>query len=128
MTPHRTISHVGAGGRIRTIDANFDLGIGRWRVRQEYGPARAIWDAAYGYVSGFRKRDIAYYLLTRSLSARIWRIAHRWEKRHVDQDTCGHGMRMPIGKRVICAHCSRDCGAMPRRPHTRPVPREWNQR
>lgn len=47
-----------------------ELGRGCFRT-PDYGIRRALWDAAFGYVSGFRKRDIIYYLLTRSLSPRI---------------------------------------------------------
>ncbi|WP_337004085.1 MULTISPECIES: hypothetical protein [unclassified Microbacterium] len=72
------IDHVGWGGVTRTITATVPLGLGVART-PDYGIRRAVWDAAFGYVSGFRKRDIAYYLLTRSLSARVAEAVIRWE-------------------------------------------------
>lgn len=105
MENDELIHYIGAGGRTRSLCPNFDLGLGRWRVTQEYGPARMVWDAAYGYVSGFRKRDIAYYLLTRSISPTIFWLALRWERRHVDQGTCDHPLIGVVGKRFICFEC-----------------------
>jgi hypothetical protein len=64
------VNYLGWGGTHRTVTADMDLGVGVFRTAQ-YGLRRAIWDAAFGYVSGFRKRDIAYYIVTRSLSERI---------------------------------------------------------
>lgn len=68
-----TTTYVGAGGTIREIATPFDLGYGVMRASKRYGIRRAVWDIAYGYVSGFRKRDIAYFVLTRSLSGRVSR-------------------------------------------------------
>ncbi len=64
------VQHVGWGGTTRTVHTEMDLGRGVWRT-PDYGIRRALWDAAFGYVSGFRKRDILYYVLTRSLSSRV---------------------------------------------------------
>lgn len=72
LTPvsSRFVEHVGWGGTTRTIETDMDMGRGVWRT-PDYGIRCAVWDAAFGYVSGFRKRDILYFLLTRSLSRRI---------------------------------------------------------
>jgi hypothetical protein len=72
--PHdpTNVQYVAWGGTTRTLTTTIDLGRGVHRT-PDYGIRRAIWDAAFGYVSGFRKRDIAYYLLTRSISRRIER-------------------------------------------------------
>lgn len=74
-----TMTYVGVGGHIRKINVDFELGQGCWRVANEYGIRRAIWDIAFGYVSGFRKRDIAYYVLTRSLSRIVCESVIEWE-------------------------------------------------
>ncbi len=77
----KTIGHVGWGDKQRYVVANLELG---WGVRPKcnFGPRRMVWDAAFGYVNGFRKRDILYYVLTRSMSKRVWeRVALRNEKR-----------------------------------------------
>jgi hypothetical protein len=74
-----TIRHVGIGGRARVIDADMELGVGVWRTERE-GFRRALWDAAYGYVSGFRGRDIAYFVVTRSFSRRLFYRVVRWER------------------------------------------------
>ncbi|WP_449408026.1 hypothetical protein [Microbacterium maritypicum] len=103
--PVQSMSHVGIGGRVRVIATDFDLGVGRWRCRQEYGLRRSIWDAAYGYVSGFRKRDIAYYLLTRSLSSTLHRTTIRIETRHADRATCPHQLIGPVGIVLMCFDC-----------------------
>lgn len=65
-----TVAYLGFGGVDREVETDMDLGRGRWRT-PDYGLRRAVWDAAHGYVSGFRKRDIAYFILTRSLSPRV---------------------------------------------------------
>lgn len=64
------IRHVGWGGRVAKVQTDMQLGRGRRRA-PDYGLRRAVWDAAFGYVSGFRVRDIAYFVLTRSLSERV---------------------------------------------------------
>lgn len=64
------VHHIGWGGKTRVVKADMNMGVGVFRT-PPYGIRRAIWDAAFGYVSGFRKRDILYYVLTRSLSKRI---------------------------------------------------------
>lgn len=80
----RFVSHVGIGGTTRIVETHMDLGRGVWRT-PEHGLRRAIWDAAFGYVSGFRKRDIAYYVITRSLSERLSDRVIEWERRRNDR-------------------------------------------
>ena len=40
---------------------------GRSSMNNFHGPRRFVWDLTYGYVNGYPKRDILYYLLTRVL-------------------------------------------------------------
>lgn len=62
---------VGWGNKTVAIPGPYlHLGFGKRRA-PSFGLRRAFWDMCYGYVSGFRKRDILYYILTRSLSRRI---------------------------------------------------------
>lgn len=61
-------SYVGWGGKTATVITDMSMGRGSTRGLPQYGLRRAVWDAAYGYVSGFRKRAILYYLITRSLN------------------------------------------------------------
>lgn len=75
----RTISYVGWGGKHAEVPADFDMGRGHYRDIPAYGLRRAIWDAAYGYVNGFQKRAILYYVLTRSLNRWVCEIAMRRE-------------------------------------------------
>lgn len=63
--------YVGWGGTTESVTPDIMLGVGSTRGLPQYGIRRAIWDAAFGYVSGFRKRAIVYYLLTRSLNRRL---------------------------------------------------------
>ncbi len=42
-----------------------------------------MFDTAFGYMSSFRTRDIAYYVLTRSLSATVSRVVIHWEPRRM---------------------------------------------
>lgn len=72
--------YVGIGGP-RWVDVDLDLGNGVFRPKKPHGIRVAVWDAAYGYVSGFRKRDIAYYVLTRSLSHAVCVRVLRWERK-----------------------------------------------
>lgn len=72
------IQYVGWGGRYRTVTGDCYLGIGVFRT-PSYGIRRVIWDAAFGYVSGFRKRDILYYIFTRSFSERVAMRVIEWE-------------------------------------------------
>ncbi|WP_136053444.1 hypothetical protein [Microbacterium sp. K5D] len=76
------VHYIGWGGMPRTVKADMNMGVGVFRT-PPYGIRRAIWDAAFGYVSGFRKRDILYYVLTRSLSKRIETIALDKESKRV---------------------------------------------
>jgi hypothetical protein len=74
-----TNTYLGWGSTTRTVRCDVELGIG---VRHRGGRVSDfVWDAAMGYVSGFRKRDIVYFLLTRSLSDRIRRRVMAWELR-----------------------------------------------
>lgn len=75
-----TVDYVGFGGGTRTVETEMSLGRGVWRT-PEYGLRRAVWDAAFGYVSGFRKRDIVYYVVTRSFSAWLGDRVIAWEQR-----------------------------------------------
>lgn len=59
------MNHVGFGNKDRQIVADFNLGYGIFRA-PDRGFRRAFWDMCFGYVSGFRKRDIFYFILTRS--------------------------------------------------------------
>lgn len=68
--PPDQVTYIGLGGTWRAVHTEMELGRGVWRTPM-YGLRRAIWDAAFGYVSGFRKRDILYFVLTRSLSRRF---------------------------------------------------------
>lgn len=71
--------YVGWGGKTATVTTNLNLGRGSFRDLPQYGIRRALWDIAFGYVSGFPKRAILYYVLTRSLNRRISRWAMRRE-------------------------------------------------
>ena len=64
------VTYVGWNDKTRSVLTNTDLGRGV-RCKHNYGFRRAVWDAAFGYVNGFQKRDILYYVLTRSLSKRV---------------------------------------------------------
>lgn len=85
----RPIQHLGFGGRSRVIESDIDLGRGRLRIDpNRHGFRMAVWDAAFGYVSGFRVRDIAYYIATRSLSSRVqtWALAREAHLGYYDQN------------------------------------------
>jgi hypothetical protein len=70
---------VGWGGKFAEVSDDFDMGRGHYRGTPAYGLRRAIWDAAYGYVNGFPKRAILYYVLTRSLNRVVCEVAMRCE-------------------------------------------------
>lgn len=70
-TKTRPTGYVGWWGRDEWVMPNLSLGLGSTRGLPQFGLRRAVWDAAFGYVSGFRKRAILYYLLTRSLNRRL---------------------------------------------------------
>lgn len=61
---------IGWGGSTRVVMGPYmHLGIGRYRGGvKPTGLRMMIWDICLGYVSGFRKRDILWYVLTRSLN------------------------------------------------------------
>jgi len=68
-----TLQYIGFGGKTRTVDADFDLGWGGGkRFPKKPGLRTALWDFCHGYVSGFRIRDILYFIATRSLTDRNW--------------------------------------------------------
>ncbi len=84
--PHATttattspITFVGWGGKIESVTDDFDMGRGHYRNIPAYGIRRAFWDAACGYVNGFPKRAILYYVLTRSLNPVVCRAVLRRE-------------------------------------------------
>jgi hypothetical protein len=73
-----TMTYIGWGGTLRTVRCDMDLGIGVMRHDlSKPSIGSVMFDIAYGYVSGFRKRDILYYVVTRSLSRRLckWAVA-----------------------------------------------------
>lgn len=74
------VTHVAWGGGTAAVRTDMDLGRGVF-AKTEYGIRRAVWDIAFGIVSGFRARDIAYYVLTRSLHPSIENLALRREAR-----------------------------------------------
>ena len=79
------MTYIGFAGSLRTIEVNQPLGVGV-QPEPKYGFRRAVWDVAFGHVSGFRKRDIAYYVATRSLSRWIWIRVQKWEAaRHAER-------------------------------------------
>lgn len=76
----------GIGGTNRTVETNMELGRGGRPNISNRGLRRAAFDAAFGYVSGFRKRDIAYWVLTRSLSMRVYRQVLKVEAHYGSKD------------------------------------------
>ncbi len=74
MAEPRDSQYVGWGGKTKHVTVDLNLGMGNHRRSSAYGLRRAVWAAAMGYVSGFDKRDILYYVLTRTLSRRfeVW--------------------------------------------------------
>lgn len=73
------IDHLGWGGKIAYVSDDFDMGRGAYRDVPAFGFRRGLWDAAYGWVNGFRMSSIVYYVTTRSLSRRVMRWALRRE-------------------------------------------------
>jgi len=71
MAEPRDSQYVGWGGKTKHVTVDLNLGMGTHRGAPTHGIRRAIWAAAMGYVSGFDKRDILYYILTRTLSRRV---------------------------------------------------------
>lgn len=65
---------VGWGGKRIEMPADFVMGVGRMRKYPKRGIRRAAFDIAYGYASGFRKRDILYYVITHCFSDRLSRM------------------------------------------------------
>lgn len=66
------IEYIGWKDADATIVAQQYLGWGQLRNTPAYGFRRAVYDFCFGYVSGFKLKDILYYLLTRSFSSTIW--------------------------------------------------------
>lgn len=75
---HRPIQYVRFGGGTGEVPTDFDMGRGRHRT-PAFGLRRAVWDAAFGYISGFPLSAIVYYVATRSLHPAIERRALRRE-------------------------------------------------
>ena len=73
------VTFVRWGGVTGYLKTDFNMGRGRRRNGKRYGFRRAVWDAAFGYVSGFPKRDILYFVLTRSLSCKVCEFTLRRE-------------------------------------------------
>lgn len=71
MTESRDMQYLGWGGTTKHVTVDLDLGMGTHRGIPTYGLRRVVWAAAMGYVSGFDKRDILYFILTRCLSRRL---------------------------------------------------------
>lgn len=87
--PDEVIDYVGWGGTTRQVVTDCELGRGVRRA-PAYGLRRAVYDAAFGWVSGFRLRDIAYFILTRSLSERVRNWTLDRERAAWDADTTIH--------------------------------------
>lgn len=103
-----TIAHVGWGGKTITVESDLNMGRGSFRNVPAYGLRKAIWDAAFGYISGFSIRSITYYVLTRSLSPRIWHYAFFREVRLgyiKSAKRCGGRMDRRTGEVVWCPKC-----------------------
>jgi len=92
----KSITYVGWGGKPAHVPADFNLGHGHYRGAPAYGLRRAVWDAAFGYVSGFRKRAIVYYVITRSFSRVVCEIAMRLE----GVEFSGRFGSVPLARRV----------------------------
>lgn len=77
----RTVGCIGFFGEPTEIVTDHELGRGRWyRGNPDSLITRLIYDAAWGYVSGFNKRDIAYYIVTRSLGIKwLSKFAFKYE-------------------------------------------------
>lgn len=67
----RDQQYLGWGGKTKHVTVDLNLGGGTHRGIAPFGLRRMLWAAALGYVSGFDKRDILYYILTRCISSRI---------------------------------------------------------
>lgn len=59
------VNYVGFGNKDRQLIADFNLGYGVFRA-PDHGFRRALWDFCHGYVSGFRIRDILWFVATHS--------------------------------------------------------------
>lgn len=77
-SPRNRMTHIGIWGNHAVVEVNHCLGLGV-KPPRGYGMRKALYEAAAGYVGGFRIRDIAYYVLTRSLSRRVCDFALRLE-------------------------------------------------
>jgi len=69
--PEQVVTYLSWRGKTKTVLTDLEMGRGSFRNLPPFGLRRAVWDAAFGYISGFPKRDILYYILTRSLNKRI---------------------------------------------------------
>jgi hypothetical protein len=66
-----TTQYLGWGGKYEHVEAEIELGFGSLRGLPQHGIRRALWDAACGYVNGFKLSAIIYFVLTRSLNHRV---------------------------------------------------------
>jgi hypothetical protein len=81
----KIVTYIGWNDKIHGVATNCDLGRGVL-CKHGHGIRRAIYDTAFGYVNGFRKRDILYYVLTRSLSKRVWKLVLARNDKRGDND------------------------------------------
>lgn len=79
-------NYVGWNGRKETVTTDMNLGRGSTRGLPQHGLRRALWDASYGYINGFKPSAILYFVLTRSLNARVQRYALQREGHTLDHD------------------------------------------
>lgn len=103
----RILNYVGWGGRREQAVAEVDLGFGiKRKPTAPYGLRRAAYDLAFGYVNGFKPSAIAYYVLTRSLSQRIWHYAYFREHPDAPYGCGGQGDLRPNKPDVLwCRIC-----------------------
>lgn len=90
----RGVQHVGWGGKVATTSGDlWHLGVGARRP----GEPGWFFHFCYGYVNGFKVRDIFYYLLTRHTFKWAW---HRAYVREGGEWLCDPG----------CVRCERRLG------------------
>lgn len=112
----KVVTYIGWGGRCESVETDLDLGRGSTRGKPRSGLRRAIWDAAYGYVNGFKVTAILYFVLTRSFSRKVAHWAMRREgvefinglpqpRRCKDCDGCGGDSPLAAEDRIHLARC-----------------------
>lgn len=88
---------VGWGGKYVSMPADVILGVGRMRNVPRRGFRLAVWDVAFGYVSGFRKRDILWYVIQCSFSSRLAkRHSRRAAERYAKDGVMGDPLVLPV--------------------------------